>query len=201
MWGLDYIEAPQPFLGLPILPWAILIAPDATMTPQLRSGPDAMSASAILAIDQGTSGTTALLLDRQGAVLGRGYASVRQQYPQPGWVEHDAEQIWQTVLDATAQALDAAGHPRPAAIGITNQRETTVVWDRQTGAPVAPAIVWQDRRTATRCDALAAAGLTALFQERTGLVLDAYFSGTKVEWLLEHVPGLRARAEAGEALF
>src|SRR5438093_417628 len=160
-----------------------------------------MPDAAILAIDQGTSGTTALLLDRSGAVVARGYAAVRQRFPQPGWVEHDAAQIWQTVLDASGQALAAAGRPPLAAIGITNQRETTVVWDRQTGTPVAPAIVWQDRRTAARCAALAAAGLAPLFAERTGLVLDAYFSGTKVEWLLEHVAGLRARAEAGAALF
>jgi glycerol kinase len=160
-----------------------------------------MPDAAILAIDQGTSGTTALLLDRRGLVIGRGYAAVQQRYPQPGWVEHDATQIGQTVLDATGQALASAGRPPLAAIGIANQRETTVVWDRQTGQPLAPAIVWQDRRTAARCDALAAAGLTPLFQQRTGLVLDAYFSGTKLEWLLEHVPGLRAHAESGAALF
>jgi glycerol kinase len=155
----------------------------------------------ILAVDQGTTGTTALLLDRSGAVVSRGYAAVRQRYPQPGWVEHDATQIWQTVLDATGQALNAAGNPPLAAIGITNQRETTVVWDRRNGTPLAPAIVWQDRRTSARCDALRAAGLATQFQEQTGLVLDAYFSGTKLEWLLDHSPGLRPQAQAGDALF
>src|SRR5919198_463872 len=130
----------------------------------------------ILAIDQGTTGTTVLLVDRAGNVVGRSYAPVTQCYPQPGWVEHDALQIWQTVLDAAGQALAAAGHPAITAIGITNQRETTVVWDRHTGQPAAPAIVWQCRRTAPMCTYLQARGLGALFQERTGLVLDAYFS-------------------------
>ncbi|MGH2352020.1 MAG: glycerol kinase GlpK, partial [Chloroflexota bacterium] len=134
-------------------------------------------------------------------VVTRGYAAVQQRYPRPGWVEHDAQQIWQTVLDASAQALSSLGSRPPAAIGITNQRETTVVWDRHTGQPLGPAIVWQCRRTARRCDELRAAGLADLFADRTGLVLDAYFSGTKIEWLLEHVPGLRPRAEAGDALF
>jgi len=155
----------------------------------------------VLAIDQGTTGTTALVIDEGGSILGRGYSPVAQHYPQPGWVEHDANQIWQTVLDSTGAALTAASSPPIAAIGITNQRETTVLWDRRTGEPVAPAIVWQCRRTAERCDALRAAGLAPLFQERSGLVLDAYFSGTKVEWLLDHVPGARARAENGEVAF
>jgi glycerol kinase len=164
-------------------------------------GTGSAAGSAVLAIDQGTTGTTALVVDRAGAVRGRGYAPVRQRYPQPGWVEHDARQIWQTVLAAARDALAAAGRPRLAAVGITNQRETTVVWDRATGKPVAPAIVWQCRRTAQRCDDLRAAGLEAFFQERTGLLLDAYFSGTKVAWVLEHVPGVRQRAEAGEVVF
>jgi glycerol kinase len=158
----------------------------------------------ILAIDQGTTGTTALAVGRSGAVLSRGYAVVDQFFPQPGWVEHDALQLWQTVLDASGQALAGLGPAataRPVAIGLTNQRETTVVWDRRSGEPVGPAIVWQCRRTAQRCDALRAEGMSGLFQDRTGLVLDAYFSGTKLEWLLEHVPGLAARAEAGEVAF
>jgi len=154
-----------------------------------------------LAIDQGTAGTTALVIDEGGSVVGRGYAPVTQHYPRPGWVEHDAEQIWQTVLQASADALGAAGTPALAAIGITNQRATTILWDRRTGRPIAPTVVWQCRRTAERCDALRAAGLTDLFQQRTGLVLDAYSSGTKVEWLLDHTPGARANAESGDIAF
>ena len=156
---------------------------------------------AVLAIDQGTTGTTALVLDEGGRIVGRGYSPVTQRYPQPGWVEHDAEQIWQTVLDAAAQALTAAHTTTPTAIGITNQRETTVVWDRHTGTPIAPAIVWQCRRTAARCDSLRAAGQAPTFQSQTGLVVDAYFSGTKIEWLLDNVPGARSRAEDGELRF
>ena len=160
-----------------------------------------MADAVILAIDQGTTGTTALALNRAGDVVARGYARVQQYYPQPGWVEHDPLQLWQTVLDAAAEALHGAGSPAVHAIGITTQRETTIVWDRRTGQPAGPAIVWQCRRTARRCDELQAAGLAPLFQERTGLVLDAYFSGTKVQWLLEHVPGLREQATRGDALF
>ena len=110
--------------------------------------------------------------------MGRGYSPVTQHYPHPAWVEHDATQIWQTVLDSTSQALTAAGSPTPTAIGITNQRETTLLWDRHTGEPLAPAIVWQCRRTAARCDELRRAGRAPLFQSTTGIVLDAYFSGT-----------------------
>ncbi|HEV2125827.1 MAG TPA: glycerol kinase GlpK [Chloroflexota bacterium] len=160
-----------------------------------------MPENVILAIDQGTTGTTALIVDRAGAILGRGYAPVTQHYPQPGWVEHDARQIWQTVLDAVGQAVSDAGSPNIVGIGITNQRETTVLWNRATGEPVGPAIVWQCRRTASRCNALTAAGRDTLIQERSGLVLDAYFSGTKVEWLLDHVPDLRSRAADGQILF
>ncbi|HEX2036335.1 MAG TPA: glycerol kinase GlpK [Chloroflexota bacterium] len=155
----------------------------------------------VLSIDQGTTGTTVLVVDGGGTVLSRGYAPVTQHYPQPGWVEHDPRELWQTVLDASAQALALLPGARPAALGITNQRETTIVWDRRSGEPLAPAIVWQCRRTAARCDALRAAGLTESCARRTGLVLDAYFSATKVEWLLQHLPGLRQRAADGEALF
>ncbi|HEU5318088.1 MAG TPA: glycerol kinase GlpK [Chloroflexota bacterium] len=158
-------------------------------------------AKQLLAIDQGTTGTTALVIDEGGSILSRGYAAVTQHYPQPGWVDHDATQIWQTVLDATSQALSAAPSRQLTGIGITNQRETTVLWDRRSGEPLAPAIVWQCRRTASRCDELRAEGAAPLFQERTGLVLDAYFSGTKIEWLLDHVPTARARAEAGDLAF
>ena len=137
----------------------------------------------ILAIDQGTTGTTCLVVDDELQVRGRGYAEVRQHYPQPGWVEHDPEEIWRSVLDAAEQALASSG-AAPTVVGITNQRETTVLWDRATGAPVHNAIVWQDRRTADRCAELPA----DLIRERTGLVPDPYFSATKLEWLLRRHP-------------
>jgi glycerol kinase len=157
----------------------------------------------VLALDQGTTGSTALVVDADGAVRARGYAELRQHYPQPGWVEHDPEEIWTTVGAAAGRAL-AEARVTPgevAAIGITNQRETTIVWDRATGAPIHPAIVWQCRRTAAMCDGLKAAGAEPLVRERTGLVLDAYFSGTKIGWLLDHVPGARRRAERGDLAF
>ena len=157
----------------------------------------------ILALDQGTTGSTALVVDGEGGVIGRGYAELPQHFPQPGWVEHDPEDIWRTTLDAAAQALDgaraAAGDV--SAIGITNQRETTILWERASGRPIANAIVWQCRRTAPLCDRLRADGLEPMFRARTGLVLDAYFSGTKIRWLLDHVPGARARADRGELCF
>jgi glycerol kinase len=157
----------------------------------------------ILALDQGTSGSTALVVNADGAVTGRGYAELPQHYPQPGWVEHDPEQIWSTTVEAARRALAASGVSgrHVAVVGITNQRETTLVWDRTTGAPIHPAIVWQCRRTAGACDALKARGLEPLVRQRTGLVLDAYFSGTKIGWLLEHVAGARRRAERGELAF
>ena len=150
----------------------------------------------ILAIDQGTTGTTALVISASGAVLGRGYRELTQSFPQPGWVEHDALEILATVQAAGREAIKDAGE-MPIAVGITNQRETVVVWERATGTPVAPAIVWQDRRTAERCALLAdRAGWIA---ERTGLVTDPYFSATKLEWTLA-LPGVRERAERGELL-
>ncbi|HXD96141.1 MAG TPA: glycerol kinase GlpK [Candidatus Acidoferrum sp.] len=157
----------------------------------------------ILALDQGTTGSTALLVDAEGAVRARGYAELTQHYPQPGWVEHDPEEIWSTVGAAARRALAEAGVTAGeiAAVGITNQRETTIVWDRATGTPIHRAIVWQCRRTAAICDALKAKGAEPLVRERTGLVLDAYFSGTKIGWLLDHVPGARRRAERGELAF
>jgi glycerol kinase len=157
----------------------------------------------LLAIDQGTTGTTALVMDTQGATLGRATREFRQHFPEPGLVEHDAEEIWQSVLDAVKGALDAAGAggERIAAIGITNQRETTLVWDRQSGAPIHRAIVWQDRRTAGRCAELKARGCEGEVRRVTGLVLDPYFSGTKVAWILDHVEGARARAARGELAF
>jgi len=162
-----------------------------------------MTKAHVLALDQGTTSSRALVFDRQGRIVGVSQHEFTQHYPQPGWVEHDADEIWQTTLQATREALAQAGVTSTdiAAIGITNQRETTVLWDRATGEPVHRAIVWQCRRTAPLCDELKAAGHEPLFRQRTGLVLDAYFSGTKVRWLLDHVPGLRARAEAGEIAF
>ncbi len=162
-----------------------------------------MAGTHILAIDQGTTGSTALVLDPDATVVGRGHAEFPQHFPRPGWVEHDPDDIWHSARDVAAEALGDAGiGPRDvAAVGITNQRETVVVWDRRSGEPVAPAIVWQDRRTATVCDDLRSRGLERFVRSRTGLVIDAYFSGTKVAWLLDHGDGLRARAERGELAF
>jgi glycerol kinase len=159
--------------------------------------------SYILALDQGTTSSRAILFDRDGGITNVAQREFRQIFPQPGWVEHDANEIWTSQAAVAAEVLAGAGvrGADVAAIGITNQRETTVVWDRRTGQPIANAIVWQDRRTADACDRLRADGLEGLFRDRTGLVLDAYFSGTKLAWLLDHVPGARARAEAGELAF
>jgi glycerol kinase len=157
----------------------------------------------ILALDQGTSGSTALVVDVDGRVVARGYAELTQHYPQPGWVEHDPEEIWATVEQAARAALAearAAG-AEVAAVGITNQRETAIVWERATGQPIHRAIVWQCRRTAPACERLRRDGLEPRVREVTGLVLDAYFSGTKIGWLLDAVPGARRRAEAGALAF
>jgi glycerol kinase len=156
----------------------------------------------LLAIDQGTTGTTALVLDLEGRTLGRATREFPQYFPRPGWVEHEPDEIWQSVLDATAEALKAAGLAGGAvrAVGITNQRETTLLWERDTGRPAHRAIVWQDRRTTEHCARLRAAGHEAEVRRRTGLVLDPYFSGTKLAWLLDE-GGLRGRAEAGELAF
>jgi glycerol kinase len=150
----------------------------------------------ILALDQGTTGSTAMLVHQDGTVLGRGYREFTQHYPRPGWVEHDPEEILRVSLEAMREALAAAGE-RPAGLGITNQRETVVLWDRRTLAPVKPAIVWQDRRTSDRCRELRESGTETLLRERTGLVADPYFSATKLEWLLRDAD-LRRRAERGE---
>jgi glycerol kinase len=157
----------------------------------------------VLSIDQGTTGTTALVFDRDCRVRGRGYSEFTQHYPRPGWVEHDAEEIWRVSLGAARTALDAAGCAARdlAAVGVTNQRETVVAWERAGGAPVGRAIVWQDRRTASLCDELKARGLEESVREKTGLVLDPYFSGTKLRWLLDNTPDLRRRAERGEVVF
>jgi glycerol kinase len=155
----------------------------------------------IAAIDQGTTGTTVLLVDEHEAVVGRGYREIPQRYPAPGEVEHDAEDHVRSTLEALAEAGAQAGGAAVAAIGITNQRETTILWDRATGRPVAPAIVWQDRRTADACAELRRAGHEAAIQARTGLLLDPYFSATKIAWLLDNIPGLRERADRGELAF
>ena len=157
----------------------------------------------VLAIDQGTTGTTALLLDAELRTLGKVNREFPQIFPRPGWVEHDPEAIWQTVEATVGQVLAEAGvsPERVVAIGITNQRETTVLWDRATGEPVHNAIVWQCRRTADRCERLREAGHESEIVGRTGLVLDPYFSGTKAAWLLDEVEGVRARADRGELAF
>ncbi|MCB9526006.1 MAG: glycerol kinase GlpK [Myxococcales bacterium] len=162
-----------------------------------------MSDRYVLAIDQGTTGTTVLVIGHDLAIQGRHTEEFPQIYPQPGWVEHDPKAILNSVHISVEEALrDADIAPEQiACVGITNQRETTVLWDRATGEAVHNAIVWQDRRTAARCAALKAAGHEALFQWKTGLVLDPYFSGTKLEWLLANVPGAKARAQAGELAF
>jgi glycerol kinase len=150
----------------------------------------------ILALDQGTTGSTALVIHDDGRVLGRGYREITQFFPAPGWVEHDAEEIFRLTVEAGRDAIRAAGE-MPRAIGITNQRETTVLWERRTQRPVARAIVWQDRRTAERCQQLKDDGTEALLRSRTGLVADPYFSATKLEWMLKDT-GLRARAAQGD---
>ena len=157
----------------------------------------------ILALDQGTTSSRALVFDHRGEVRAVAQAEFTQHFPQPGWVEHDPTEIWATQSGVLHEALAKAriaAHDI-AAIGITNQRETTVLWERASGRPVANAIVWQDRRTAPLCDELRAQGLAPLFQRKTGLVLDAYFSGTKLKWLLDHVDGARRRAAHGELAF
>ncbi|MGH2833751.1 MAG: glycerol kinase GlpK [Solirubrobacteraceae bacterium] len=157
----------------------------------------------ILAIDQGTTGTTCLIFDERAELVGRAYREFHQYFPRPGWVEHDAAEIWEVTQAVAGEALEDA-EVRPgelAAVGITNQRETVCVWDPASGQPLYRAIVWQDRRTASRCQELRAAGHEQLVRARTGLVLDPYFSATKMQWLLENVQGLRERAEQGQAVF
>jgi glycerol kinase len=164
---------------------------------------DKLAAAMILAIDQGTTGTTCLVFDSEAELVGRAYREFTQHFPRPGWVEHDAGEIWDVTQVVAGEALHDAG-VQPGgldAVGITNQRETVCVWDPNTGEPLHRALVWQDRRTAARCEQLRAAGHEPLIRLRTGLVLDPYFSATKIEWLLEHVDGLRARAEDGRAVF
>ena len=157
----------------------------------------------VLALDQGTTGSTALVVDADGALRARGYAELPQHYPQPGWVEHDPAQIWAATVQAASEALTAAGvgAAEIAAVGITNQRETAILWDRASGRPVHNAIVWQCRRTAALCDRLKADGVEPELRRKTGLVVDPYFSGTKIRWMLDHDETLRPRAERGELCF
>ena len=157
----------------------------------------------IMALDAGTTSNRCILFDRQGNICSMAQKEFTQHFPKPGWVEHDAEEIWSTQLEVAQQAMRNIGAVATdiAAIGITNQRETTVVWDRNTGRPVCRAIVWQCRRTSGYCDSLKAKGLVEDYRSKTGLVIDAYFSGTKLRWILENIPGVRERAERGELCF
>ncbi len=157
----------------------------------------------VLAIDQGTTSSRAIVFNKRGSIVGMGQEEFTQHFPQSGWVEHEPEDIWQTVISACRMALSKAAIPVTdiAAIGITNQRETVLIWDRATGEPISRAIVWQDRRTADFCETLKRQGHEKTFTKRSGLLLDPYFSGTKVRWLLDNVPGAREKAERGELAF
>ena len=159
--------------------------------------------SYIMALDAGTTSNRCILFDKAGRMCSVAQKEFTQYFPKPGWVEHDANEIWATQLGVALSAMNkiGVGAAEIAAIGITNQRETTIVWDRETGEPVCHAIVWQCRRTSALCDELKAKGLTETFRQKTGLVIDAYFSATKLKWILDNVPGVRARAEAGQLLF
>jgi len=162
-----------------------------------------MPSNYILALDQGTTSSRSIVFDHKGNIVSVAQKEFRQIFPQPGWVEHDPEEIWSTQFGTMAEAVAKAGIKmnQIAAIGITNQRETTVVWDRKTGKPVYNAIVWQDRRTASYCDTLKKENLSPFLKDKTGLVIDAYFSGTKLKWILDNVPGARTKAENGDLAF
>jgi glycerol kinase len=157
----------------------------------------------VLALDEGTTSARALVFDDSGAIRAVAQRAIAQHFPKPGWVEHDPEEIWATQMAVAVEALARAGlRPRDlAAVGITNQRETTIIWDRASGAPIHRAIVWQDRRTADACDKLRAAGADKTIRDKTGLILDAYFSGTKIAWILDNIQGARQKAEAGALAF
>src|SRR6476661_7064132 len=157
----------------------------------------------ILALDQGTTSSRAIVFDRDGAIRAVAQKEFTQIFPKAGWVEHDAQEIWASQIGVAIEALGRAGlNARDiAAIGITNQRETTIIWDRATGDPIHHAIVWQDRRTAEFCEQLKAGGAAAMVQQKTGLLIDAYFSASKIRWLLDHVPAARERARAGRLAF
>ena len=157
----------------------------------------------IMALDAGTTSNRCILFNARGEMCSVAQKEFTQYFPQPGWVEHDANEIWTTQLGVALSAMNEVGASAEdiAAIGITNQRETTVVWDKTTGKPIYNAIVWQCRRTSEYCDSLKEKGLTEKFRQKTGLVIDAYFSATKIKWILDHVPGAREKAERGELLF
>ncbi|WP_338035971.1 glycerol kinase GlpK [Halorhodospira abdelmalekii] len=171
--------------------------------PAIRKSPSSTEGGVILALDQGTTSSRAILFDVHGRILALAQEEFTQRYPQPGWVEHDPEEIWATQNAVMGRALLRANldWSHVAAIGVANQRETTLIWERSSGEPIHPAIVWQDRRTAPLCQALRDQGKETLFRERTGLLLDPYLSGTKIRWLLDHVEGAQQRAEAGELAF
>src|SRR5580658_4139335 len=162
-----------------------------------------MNQEYILALDQGTTSSRAIVFDHKGRIRAVAQKEFTQIFPQPGWVEHDPNEIWSSQIGVAADALGQAGASAKdvAAIGITNQRETAVVWDRKTSEPIHNAIVWQDRRTAGICDKMKAAGLESMVTSKSGLVIDAYFSGTKVQWMLDNVPGAREKANRGELAF
>ena len=157
----------------------------------------------IMALDAGTTSNRCILFNEKGEMCSVAQKEFTQYFPKPGWVEHDAKEIWSTQLGVAVEAMSKIGASARdiAAIGITNQRETTIVWDKSTGEPICPAIVWQCRRTSEYCDKLREKGLTESFREKTGLVIDAYFSGTKLKWILDHVEDARERAGKGELLF
>jgi len=157
----------------------------------------------ILAVDQGTTSSRAIIFDKKGNIKSVAQKEFTQFYPNPGWVEHDANEIWSSQAGVITEAITKAGLNAEdiAAIGITNQRETTVIWDRETGNPIHNAIVWQDRRTSDFCSALKAKGFEDIIKEKTGLLLDAYFSGTKIKWILDNVDGARKKAEEGKLAF
>ena len=157
----------------------------------------------IMALDAGTTSNRCILFQENGQICSSAQKEFTQYFPKPGWVEHDANEIWSTQLGVAVEAMQKVGASAKdiAAIGITNQRETTIVWDKETGEPIAPAIVWQCRRTSEYCDSLKEKGLTEVYRKKTGLVIDAYFSGTKLKWILDHVEGARDRAKKGELLF
>ena len=159
--------------------------------------------SYILSLDQGTTSSRSILFDQQGNICSVAQKEFTQIFPQPGWVEHDANEIWSSQFGTMAEVVARAGISMRsiAAIGITNQRETTVVWDRQTGQPIYNAIVWQDRRTAAYCDELKTKGHADQIRDKTGLIIDSYFSATKIKWILDHVPGAREKANKGELAF
>lgn len=156
-----------------------------------------------MALDAGTTSNRCILFEKDGTIASIAQKEFTQYFPQSGWVEHDADEIWSTQLGVAVEAMSKIGASAEdiAAIGITNQRETTIVWDKATGEPVCPAIVWQCRRTAEFCDELKAQGYTDTIRKKTGLIIDAYFSATKIRWILDHVEGAREKAEAGELLF